>query len=117
MESLSYKSLVEINFQIGLITTKEEKKGVELITGYNSEHQLITDFYLEKSERPSGPRPTDGNSSGRKILEGYIIMPSTAQFFKNFGLQKGQVVQTADIRKYVTDYVKNHNLQDQENGR
>lgn len=91
---------------------------MEVITEYNQEHSLFSEFYLEKSERPvAASLAAEEKSSGKKILEGYIITPSTAVLFKNFGLQKGQTVQAADVRKYVTDYVKQHNLQDEGNKR
>lgn len=89
-----------------------------MVTEYNERHELFTDFYLDKCERPvtESPKGT-GPSNEKKILEGYIITPSTARFFQNFRLQKGQTVQAADIRKHVTDFVRKNDLQDQEDKR
>lgn len=79
---------------------------------------MIIEFYLDKTKRPAtAPSTAVLTSTGKKILEGYIVTPGTAHFFKNFGIQKGQTIQAVDVRKYVTDYVKMNNLQDQENKR
>lgn len=99
-----------------MISTKEDKKGVELITEYNEQHELFIDFYLEKSERPI-TTSVEATTIGKKILEGYIVTPCCVRFFQNFRLQKGHSVQAAEVRKYVTMFVKEHNLQDQENKR
>lgn len=77
---------------------------------------MLSEFYLDKSDRPVAASLTaEEKTSGKKILEGYIITPSAANLFRQFGLQKGETIQAADVRKYVTDYVKKNNLQDPQN--
>lgn len=111
-------SIADITYQLGLLSTKEEKKGVEIVTEYNERHEMFTDFYLDKLERPiTESAKGTGGSQQKKILEGYIITPSTAKFFQHFGLQKGQTMQAADIRKHISDYVKKNNLQDDQDKR
>lgn len=96
-----------------MITTKEEKKGIETITEYNQEHVLFREFILDKCDRPvAATSSAEAKSSDKKFLESYVVTSSTANLFKEYGLQKGQTVQAADVRKYVTDFVKKNNLQD-----
>lgn len=71
---------------MGLITTKELKKGVESITDFNREHPKFAEFYLDPSERPSVSN--SGNNDNKKnISEAFTVTAGVVPLFRDVGLR------------------------------
>lgn len=101
----------------GLIMVKEIKKGVEAITIINKDHPKFTEFYLDPDSRPKKEANENEPLQKTDVVESYIITQNVLPIFEKSGLKKGDIVQTSDVRKYVTNYVKVNNLQDATNSR
>lgn len=109
----SYKKLkpfLDEMAKTGLITIKEIKKGVEAITDINKNHPKYSEFYLKPENRPKKECDNDNSSKQTVVTESYVITANVLPLFHLAGYQKGDIVDGANIRKHVTEYVK-HNCQ------
>ncbi|XP_018565650.1 eukaryotic translation initiation factor 2D [Anoplophora glabripennis] len=110
------KPFLEKMAEEGIIMVKEVKKGVEQITSINQEHPKYKEFYISPGNRPK--KEDDGaNVSKTDVVESYIVTQNVLPLFQMEGYNKGDTIQGPDVRKYVTKYVKEHNLQDEKNAR
>uniref|UniRef100_A0A6P7G8M2 Eukaryotic translation initiation factor 2D n=1 Tax=Diabrotica virgifera virgifera TaxID=50390 RepID=A0A6P7G8M2_DIAVI len=97
----------------GLVTIKEVKTGVETITAVNKDHPKYQAFYLTPEERPKKDTNETENVPSTNVIESFVITDSVVPIFD--GHRKGDTVQLIDVRKYISKYVKENNLQDAEN--
>ncbi|XP_022901149.1 eukaryotic translation initiation factor 2D [Onthophagus taurus] len=104
----------------GVIDIKEKKKGVETLEGINRDHQMLKEFYVEIDNRPKPQQDKPDAKTdvpNRNIIETYAITSSTEPIFKEFQLKKNDTLTKLEIRKYITEYVKSHNYQNEDNKR
>lgn len=117
----SYKKLSKFLHEMAAsdyLTVKEETKGVEKITAFNTQHPDIMNVIL-RVER--NPQPVDGTEVTTDSLfvtemkELYIVDDATMKFFNTFDVKCGEGIEPAQVKKYVKDYVCNKKLQDAAN--
>ncbi|KAJ8939953.1 hypothetical protein NQ318_006133 [Aromia moschata] len=103
----------------GIITLKEIKKGVEAISAINKDHPKYSQFYISPENRPACSKDLASGevASTTNVTESYIITQNVLPIFQPEGYQKGDTIGGSNIRKVVTKYVKDNNLQDEENAR
>lgn len=101
----------------GIITVKEIKKGVEAITMINKDHPRFTEFYINPESRPKKDTTDNEHSLKTDVLESFIVTQNVLAVFESKGLKKGDTVQASDVRKYVIDYIKQNNLQCEDNSK
>ncbi|KAL1491210.1 hypothetical protein ABEB36_011843 [Hypothenemus hampei] len=99
-----------------LITIKEIKKGVEAITDINRTHPKFNEFYLKPEDRPKTiDEPL--NTPSTKVTESYVITANVAPLFQEANYRKGDILDGPNIRKLVTEYVKQNNCQLEDNSK
>lgn len=112
IKKTSYKKLkpfLDEMAKIGLITIKEIKKGVEAITNINKNHPKFNEFYLRPEDRPKKDSNDSDNVQKTTVTESYVITANVLPIFQPAGYQKGDIIDGSNIRKYVTDHVKQNN--------
>ncbi|XP_076064765.1 eukaryotic translation initiation factor 2D [Oratosquilla oratoria] len=98
----------------GIIEVKEFPKGVENITSVLREHNDIVAFTFNKAETT---RKVESTGDGTKsfvpptLEEVHQVSGETVKFFLRNGLAKGDVLNTAQVREIVTNYIKREGLQ------
>nr|XP_023016633.1 eukaryotic translation initiation factor 2D isoform X2 [Leptinotarsa decemlineata] len=116
IKKTSYKKLkpfLKKMTEDGLITVKEIKGGVEAIIAINRDHPKLQEFYITPSDRPK--KETEEIATATNVVESYLITDNVLPIFE--GCRKGDTVQPSDVRRHVTNYVKENNLQDESNNR
>lgn len=117
----SYKKVGQVLKQLendGIIVVKEKKKGVENIEAINKQHPAFLNLYIEIENRPRKITNEDDTiSQARNIVESYMITTAVLPIFKEYGFNKGDNMQVPQIRRYVTEYVRSRNCQDEQNKR
>ncbi|XP_057656877.1 eukaryotic translation initiation factor 2D [Diorhabda carinulata] len=98
----------------GLIIVKEVKSGVETITFINKDHPKCQAFYIPPENRPKKESETE-SSSHTNIIESFVVTEPVTSLFE--GYRKGDIIQLTEVRKFLTKYVKEHNLQNEDNNR
>ncbi|XP_050306581.1 eukaryotic translation initiation factor 2D [Anthonomus grandis grandis] len=115
IKKTSYKKLKPFLDEMagtGLITIKEIKKGVEAITDINKTHPKFNEFYLKPEYRPKSDKEEVKKTT---VTESYIITANVLPLFQAAGYHKGDIIDGPNIRKYVTEHVKQHNCQVENN--
>ncbi|KAJ8923605.1 hypothetical protein NQ315_010184 [Exocentrus adspersus] len=119
IKKTSFKKLkpyLEKMAEEGIITLKEVKKGVEQIISINQDHLKFKEFYIGPEKRPKKENDA-ANVTKTDVVESYIISQNVLPLFQTEGFNKGDTIQGPEIRKCVTKYVKEHNLQDENNAK
>lgn len=106
------KFLVEMD-SLGIIKVKELNKGVQRIMSMDLSHPRLREFvYAEDDSGTSQPETKDQGCKGSpEITEMYVVTAAVLPLFKHFGHVKGTSLPVSLLRKYITDYVKEENLQ------
>lgn len=104
----------------GLLTTKEFNKGVESITSFTQEHELLREFKQTefaklakevKEIKLNEQKVEEAKSKqGVQIRELYSVSGNTVAFFGELGLSKGTFLSSQEIRKMLMEYVKEKDL-------
>ncbi|XP_022659748.1 eukaryotic translation initiation factor 2D-like [Varroa jacobsoni] len=96
---------------LNYITIKEEKKGVEMITGINEE--LLSSLHLKPEFHPKTKEVSStGESSSYQMPEIRQIFLVTAEVLPIIkGYMKGSIITLEDIRLQIKQYVQENNLQ------
>ncbi|KAJ8986290.1 hypothetical protein NQ317_010000 [Molorchus minor] len=82
-----------------------------LTSNFYKLHMLALSVKIDrKKDTASGEVATD-------VTESYIITQNVLPLFQPEGYQKGDTIGSSNIRKFVTKYVKENNLQDEDNSR
>ena len=103
----------------GLVQVKELSKGVQSIVSVKMDHPEIRSYKVQEICRDESPEPepdTAGSSRSRpieRIEELYIVSGNVAPVFKELKLAKGTPLSAQEVRKQLTQYVKNKELQNQ----
>ncbi|XP_066588634.1 eukaryotic translation initiation factor 2D isoform X2 [Prorops nasuta] len=84
-------------------------KGVESILSIKFEHPLLKSFVANEEKVLESQQPASANSV--IVTECYRITADVLPIFTKYGLEKGDVLKRAEVRKCFTDYVKAENLQ------
>ncbi|GLV46338.1 eukaryotic translation initiation factor 2D [Carabus blaptoides fortunei] len=108
----SYKKLNKFLSEMvkeGVLKISEQTKGVESITSINFEHLLVTTFLKDRDDVKEIQLDSDGKKLD--ITETYTVTASVLPLFATVGLRKGDTMKPADVRKHVTEYVRNKKLQ------
>ena len=100
----------------GLLTIKEQKKGVEVISAINQEHPKIQEYRVVKYETvPDDSKATNGDKEEFEppvITELYIVNGGdVAEFFKACKINKGCGMTSQEVRECVREYVNQNGLQ------
>lgn len=118
----SYKKLSKFLHEMaanGYLTVKEETKGVEKITAFNTQHPDILNLILRveahQQQSAEGGEATADSLFVTEMKELYIVGEATMKFFNTFDVKCGEGIEPAQVKKYVKDYVCNKKLQDQAN--
>lgn len=117
----SYKKLSKFLHQMAAsdyLTLKEETKGVEKITAFNTQHPDIADIILRvEKQQPTleGGEATADSLFVTEMKELYIVTEATMKFFNTFDVKCGEGIEPAQVKKYVKEYVCNKKLQDPAN--
>lgn len=117
----SYKKLSKFLHEMAAndyLTVKEEPKGVEKITAFNTQHPDIANLILrvETHQQPTeGGEATADSLFVTEMKELYIVTEDTMKFFNTFDVKCGEGIEPAQVKKYVKDYVCNKKLQDPAN--
>ncbi|XP_065339791.1 eukaryotic translation initiation factor 2D [Cloeon dipterum] len=116
----SFKKLgafLKVMTQSGVITIREQTKGVETIVAVNLEHEDLKHFHLREDDYEE-PKPEEKKEKeSPHIRELYKITAHVAPIFKNYHCKKGDLLSAQNIRQHITEYVKQNNLQDPNNPR
>ncbi|KAF2884982.1 hypothetical protein ILUMI_21203 [Ignelater luminosus] len=113
----SYKKLsnfLQSMTELGIIKVEEQKKGVDCISEINREHSSVATFNLDPAERPQKKVEEVDDISQPMVVEAHSVTAIVLPLFAEFGFTKGSVISNSDIRKYVTEYIKKHQLQNEE---
>ena len=99
-----------------VIVVKEQKKGIEVISTINYDHEKIISFKAVKIEKPEEePSETAANSyNPPAVTEVNFITAQVAGFFRDCGRSKGAPLTSLEVRECVKEYVKKEGLQNQE---
>lgn len=118
----SYKKLSKFLHEMAAknyVTVKEETKGVEKITAFNTQHPDIVNLILRvdthRQQPADGGEPTNDSLFVTEMKELYIVGDATMKFFNTFDVKCGEGIEPAQVKKYVKDYVCNKKLQDPTN--
>ncbi|XP_049844815.1 eukaryotic translation initiation factor 2D [Schistocerca gregaria] len=106
------KFLVEMD-AINIIKVKELTKGVQRIMSIDLSHPRFREFvYAEEDNCTSQPETKDqGGKGSPEIKEMYVVTAAVLPLFRHFGYVKGTSLPVSLLRKHITDYVKEENLQ------
>ncbi|KAG5899462.1 hypothetical protein JTB14_015315 [Gonioctena quinquepunctata] len=118
IKKTSYKKLkpfLKKMTEEGLIIVKEIKNGVEAITAISKDHPRLQEFYITPSDRPKKESDEKETDLATDVIESYIITDNVLPLFE--GHRKGDSIQVSEVRRYVTHYVKENNLQTEDNNR
>ena len=105
----------------GLVEVKELSKGVQSIVSVKLDHPEIRSYQVQEICRDESPEPQeDAAASSRsrtleRVEELYIVSGNVAPVFKELKLAKGTPLSAQEVRKQLTQYVKNKELQSQTN--
>ncbi|XP_059490719.1 eukaryotic translation initiation factor 2D isoform X2 [Neocloeon triangulifer] len=116
----SYKKLgafLKAMTQEGLVTIKEQVKGVESIVEVNLEHEALKKFHLREDDFEEPKVEEKKEKESPHIQELYKITANVAPIFKNCNCKKGDMLTAQTVRNNVTEYVKQNNLQNPDNPR
>lgn len=117
----SYKKLSKFLHEMaasGYLTVKEETKGVEKITAFNTQHPDIVNIILRvetQQQLPETGVTTTDSLFVTEMKELYIVTEAAMKFFNTFDVKCGEGIESAQVKKYVKDYVCNKKLQDPAN--
>ncbi|XP_018326001.1 eukaryotic translation initiation factor 2D isoform X2 [Agrilus planipennis] len=106
----SYKKLssfLKEMAELGIITLQEKQPGVDEIVDINHTHLLVQSFEGSKLkvEQVKDKQPV--------IEEALTVTAAVLPIFSDFNLKKGSVLQKSEVRSYIKEYVKLHNLQNE----
>ena len=118
LKKSSYKKLSKFLAKMNadkICVIKEQKKGVEVISSIDYEHEKVTSFRTIKIE----PKDDDSNETPAKfkppiVTELNIVTAQVASFFKECKVAKGAGITSVDVRECVKVYVKQEGLQNAE---
>lgn len=117
----SYKKLSKFLHEMvasDYLTVKEETKGVEKITAFNTQHPDIVNIILRvetQQKLPEAGETTTDSLFVTEMKELYIVTEATMKFFNTFDVKCGEGIEAGQVKKYVKDYVCNKKLQDPAN--
>ena len=123
----SYKKLskyLEKKEKLGLLAIKELSKGVESIVSVNYDHEAIRGHRVVKYEKieddsePVNAANCDTNSKYEPpvIQELYAVTAHVLKLFKTEDIGKGAALTVQQVRKILTNYVKNNDLKAETGG-
>ncbi|XP_043189873.1 eukaryotic translation initiation factor 2D-like isoform X1 [Amphibalanus amphitrite] len=105
----------------GLVQVKELSKGVQSIVSVRLDHPEIRSYKVQEICRDESPEP-EPDSAGpsrskaiERVEELYIVSGNVAAVFKELKIAKGTPLSAQEVRKHLTQYVKNKELQNQNN--
>ncbi|ERL87099.1 eukaryotic translation initiation factor 2D [Dendroctonus ponderosae] len=103
------KPFLDAMAKSGLITIQEIRKGVEAVTDINKTHPKFNEFYIKPEDRPR----LDSDDAKRQtvVTESYAITHNVLPIFQPAGYHKGDILEVPNIRKCVTEHVKQNNCQ------
>lgn len=112
----SYKKLskfLSAMENLDIIKLRELTKGVESIMTVNTNHPRLKEFVDTEESETVGQMCALSNTAAKPaVVELYTVTAAVLPLFSSFRLRKGDNLTLADVRKYVTDYVKMEKLQD-----
>lgn len=116
IKKTSYKKLSKFLQEMAAndyLTIREEPKGVEKIVSINVNHPDVKNTILRVNDNAvaTAQAPTDGLFV-KEMKELYVVTDRTAQFFNKFDVKNGEGIESAQVKKYLKDYVCNNKLQD-----
>ncbi|XP_050426019.1 eukaryotic translation initiation factor 2D-like [Adelges cooleyi] len=80
------------------------KDGIAEITHINYSNSKLEEIDSQTSENPNAYSPP--------VKETYVVTPGLHPLFSEFLCRKGDELSVPSVRRYVTEYVKKHSLQD-----
>ena len=103
----------------GVLEVKELSKGVESVVRMNWDHELVLRHRVMRVEKheeeeqepvPVSERPYEPPT----ITELLMVTANVSKLFKTANIGKGTALTASDVRKVVVEYVKEQQLQDQQ---
>ncbi|XP_057297814.1 eukaryotic translation initiation factor 2D-like isoform X1 [Hydractinia symbiolongicarpus] len=118
----SYKKMSKFLSEMqsrGMIKVQELSKGVESITAITLENEMLrcyksSDFahVMKETKELKLVEEQEATRSNKsiEIRELYGVSAKTNPFFKLVGLNKGNALSSSEVRKFITEYVKEKEL-------
>ena len=118
LKKSSYKKLTKFLLKMmeeKIITVKEQKKGVEVITEVNYIHEKVLKYRPVKLESTVEAKKLENGGAESYVppvvTELYLVTAEVSKFFAKFNIRKGDGLTATEIREYVRQYVNQENLQ------
>ena len=118
LKKSSYKKLNKFLLKMieeEIITVKEQKKGVEVITEVNYNHDKILSYRPVKLESTGEAKKMENGGAESYappiVTELYLVTAEVSKFFAKFSIRKGDGLTATEIREYVRQYVSQESLQ------
>lgn len=122
LKKSSYKKIsnfLEDMVKKKVITLQTVTKGVQSVSHVHYENSLLKDFFDEYAEDEPVKCPVVDQVSSKnavpEITEQYTITAAVLPVFERYLYKKKDSVSVQTVRKVITDYVKQNNLQVEEN--
>ncbi len=96
----------------GILTLKEPKKGVEVVSAINQDHEKLIKFKVVKYDNPDA----EGGNGEQEfkppvVTELYIVTGNeVAKFFKAVKVPKGTGLDAQEVKTLIRNYVYDNNL-------
>lgn len=122
LKKSSYKKItnfLEEMVKQSVITLQTVTKGVQSLSRVNYENSLVKEFVDKYADEEPVKRPVVDQTSSKtavpEIIEQYTVTAAVQPLFERYLYKKKESVSMQSIRKVVTDYVKQNNLQVENN--
>lgn len=118
----SYKKLGKFLQEMqtsGLIQVQELSKGVESIVGVHFQHPELRSFVIDKDDETAGQTEVLSKESEKsyempQIEEVFLITAATLPLFKLYNHSKGVALTASEVKRILTNYIKENNMQNSE---
>ncbi|KAL5016980.1 hypothetical protein ScPMuIL_006569 [Solemya velum] len=99
----------------GYIKVKELNKGVDSVTEFDKSHPGLRNFCVpemaEAEKAMSGDCESVNDYEAPEIVDMFSVNTAVLPVLSTFGYRKGNALSPEDVRKILTEYVKNNQLQ------
>lgn len=106
----SYKkvgTLIKLLQSDGILTTKEQKKGVVTIDTVQWSHPSLRG--LAKLEKPEEDEEEEEEEEVA-VVSAFVCNAAMLPLFSKYGHRKGEILSKQQVRHYVTEYIKTNQL-------
>ncbi len=114
IEAESLKQRFEKLIQARISQMAELKREVAELRKMQRDHESAIKEAAKKNKKKKAPRDDSAPRKPSGFASPVIVSDELYSFLERFGVKKGEPVARTDVTKYMTSYIKEHNLQNPE---